>query len=260
MKIFYKWKTLPKRNWQSKIVGEAVRFSIQSPNGEGGYPGDVTAEISYTVDPVVSQINLSYRAYTTKPTPIDLTNHCYFNLNGKYARQAVYNHEVKLNAMTYLDVSLSNLIVTGQKFPVKGSKYDFTDYVKLSDRIEDNVEWPAGGYDNFFLVDQQCGKKYVARYEMMTNVICQIKLDYCSVSSVRNPSNGIRFDLFSDQNGVQFYTGNFLNQLLPSNGEKYLRHSGFCLETHNLPDAVNKVRIPLISNHTAFWCLSRTFD
>jgi aldose 1-epimerase len=149
-------------------------FSIHSPDGEGGYPGEVAAEITYTVDPEKSLINLSYRASTTKPTPIDLTNHCYFNLNGRFAGHMIYNHEVKLNAVTYLDVSLENLIVTGQKLPVKDSKYDFSDYVKLSDRIDNNIEWPTGGFDNFFPVespklnsDITYGKKYVARYNTL---------------------------------------------------------------------------------------------
>jgi aldose 1-epimerase len=109
-------------------------------------------------------IKLEYRAHTTKPTPIDLTNHCYFNLNGKHSGHKIYNHEVKLNARTYLDISLENLIVTGEKLPVKGTKYDFSEFVTLADRIEDNMDWPNGGYDNFFPIDQQCGKKYIARY------------------------------------------------------------------------------------------------
>ena len=91
--------------------------------------------------------------------------------------------------------------------------------------IKINGEWPCEGYDNYFVINQQSGIRYAA--------------------SVRNRLNGLVLDIFSDQNGIQLYTGNFLNVKIPSSGIEYGIHSGLCLESHNFPNAVNQVNFLL---------------
>lgn len=100
---------------------------------------------------------------TNKATPIDMTNHAYFNLNGYDSGLQVYNHEVKIFADNYLVSNPEDLITTGEIRPVENTKYDFRNYTLLSNCIKPNGEWPAEGYDNFFVVNQQSGKKYAAR-------------------------------------------------------------------------------------------------
>lgn len=129
----------------------------------GGFPGDVTAEIFYRLDATQDTLYLEYKAKTNKVTPIDMTNHAYFNLNGYNSGIQVYNHEVRIFADNYLPSNSGDLITTGEIKPVDGTKLDFREYVRLGDRIKANGEWPEEGYDNYFVVNQQSGRKYAAR-------------------------------------------------------------------------------------------------
>ena len=108
--------------------------------------------------------------------------------------------------------------MSGEIKSVTNTKYDFRNFTRIGDRME-RKSFPEAGFDNYFITNQQSGKKHVA--------------------SVKNPLNGIKIDIFSDQNGVQFYSSNFLNVTTPT--VSYGLHNAFCLETHNYPDAVNKV-------------------
>jgi aldose 1-epimerase len=214
---------LDMRNWRSAIVKDGVKFEISSIDMESGYPGDITIEVTYKISSDRNEISIEYRANTSKPTPIDLTNHSYFNLNGQTSNCCIYNHEFRLFCDNYLPTNPQDSIVTGEIKSVKDTKYSFSNFVKLGDRIEENGSWPEHGFDNYFLINQNTGRKHVA--------------------SIKNPENKIQFDIFSDQNGVQFYTGNYLD-VIKLNGHHYNRHSGFCLETHNYPNAVNIPHFP----------------
>jgi aldose 1-epimerase len=106
---------------------------------------------------------------------------------------------------------------------VENTKYDFRYFCRLGDRIRENGVWPEDGYDTYYVSNQQTGNRIVA--------------------SIKNPSNGISLDVYTNQNGFQFYTGNFLNVNKRSEiNQVYSRHQGFCFKPHNYPDAVNKVK------------------
>lgn len=155
--------SLFKRNWNSSIEDDGIKFSLLSKNNEGGYPGEVSVDVSYKLDAFENRLTIEYKAKTTQPTPLDLTNHAYFNLNGHDSGIQIYNHEFKLFSDNYLGFSTTDLIVTGVIKPVNNTKYDFRSYTKLADRIRENALWPQEGFDNFFIINQQSGTKYVAR-------------------------------------------------------------------------------------------------
>lgn len=203
------------------IIKNGVKFYLTSPDGDQGFPGLMYIEVSYTLSESSNSIVIEYRANTTRETPIDLTNHAYFNLGGHYSRERIYNHLLKIYADYYLDYDPESVLVTGRVNSVKNTKYDFRQYFKLSERIRENGSWPTDGYDSYFISNQASGNRIIA--------------------SVINPQNGIRLDVYSNQNGAMFYTGNFLDIVKPSDRHVYSIHQGFCVETSNYPDAVNHV-------------------
>jgi aldose 1-epimerase len=204
-----------------------------SPENEGGYPGTVHVEVIYRLESNQNLLSIEYRATSNKDTPIDLTNHAYFNLNGHTSGIEIYNHELQIFSDAYLDFNPADLLVTGEIKSVTNTKYDFRNFTLIGNRMQ-RKSFPDEGFDNYFISNQQSGKKHVA--------------------SVKNPSNGIKLDIFSDQNGVQFYTSNFLN--VTTSSVSYGIHNAFCLETHNYPDAVNKVSENL-TNRKILLSLSR---
>jgi aldose 1-epimerase len=141
-----------KRNWVSDIIPNGVKFSLCSLDGEDGFPGEVWTECSYTLSSNSNDLIVEYTAVTDRPTPVDLTNHAYFNLNGHDSGTKVYNHTFKFAAEIYLDFDPVEMTVTGKLNSVKGTKYDFSDEVKLADRVQSGGKWPEEGYDNFFVV------------------------------------------------------------------------------------------------------------
>jgi len=130
-----------------------VKFSLCSLDGEGGFPGEVWVECCYTLNSDSNDLNIEYTAVTDKPTPVDLTNHAYFNLNGRDSCIKVYNHVFKFLADSYLDFDPEEMTVSGKINTVEGTKYDFSDYVELSNRVKKEGKWPEEGYDNFFVVN-----------------------------------------------------------------------------------------------------------
>ena len=220
---------LSKKNWISSIVENGVKFTYVSPDGEGGFPGEVWLELVYRLESDRNEIVMEYKAITDQPTPIILTNHAYFNLAGHDTNTKCYNHWAKINASKYLDFNPSDVTVTGRVNTVENTKYDFREYVQLESRIKSNGEWPAEGYDNFFVVNEADSSDK--------------RNDFKLIASVKNPSNGIKLDVRSTENGVQFYTGNFLD-VKKGNNQSYGRHEGFCLEAHNFPDSVHFPSFP----------------
>lgn len=133
-----------------------------SPDGEGGFPGEVWVEALYTMEKSENILNIEYRAITEQPSPINLTNHAYFNLEGIESGTKIYNHHLKLFADNYLDFNPAEVTVTGKINSVDNTKYDFREYTKVSDRIPNEVEWPDEGYDNFFILNETSDKRNVA--------------------------------------------------------------------------------------------------
>jgi aldose 1-epimerase len=222
----FKWVPLccfEQKNWASTVVDNGVKFNYVSADGEAGFPGEVWFETIYQLDGAENTLRIETKAITDKETPVNVTNHTYFNLAGEDTPEKIYDQEVKLCCDKYLDFNRDDVTVTGKINPVEGGKYDFRKFQKLAQRIKADGHWPDEGYDNFFLLTDD-------------------KSELRDVASVRNVANGLRLDVKSNQNGVQFYTGNHLNVKRndrPTGG--YSIHHGFCLEAHNYPDSVNQV-------------------
>ena len=156
-----------KKNWNGEIVGNnGVRFSLLSEDGSGGFPGRVQVGVTYTLDANQNALHIEYVARTTKPTPIDLTNHVYFNLEGRDARKKIYDHLFKINANQVLRTNGENWMPTGDVDSVDNvSRYDFREFVRLSTRINNSsssVSSSKSGFNSYFIVDQQSGIKYAA--------------------------------------------------------------------------------------------------
>lgn len=208
------------RNWSSDILDDGVRFTYLSPDGEEGFPGVVTIEATYRLDPNANNIIIEYNAIAEELTPVNLTNHNYFNLTpGK----KIYDHLVKINADKILDMNPDSTF-TGKLNKVDGTKYDLRDFVRLGNRMKDK-EWPHEGFDHFFVFNQECGKT-------------ETKL----VASIKSPINGLKLDIYSNDKGLQFYTGNFFDLKTPT--KSFQRHEGFAMEPSNYPDSVNHEHFP----------------
>ncbi len=199
--------------------GPAVKLTYLSKDGEMGYPGDLTVTVVYTLTNN-NELKLHYTATTDKPTVLNLTHHSYFNLSGQ-GNGTILNEELMLNADKYTPVN-ATLIPTGEIKDVKGTPFDFTKPTAIGSRIN---ELP-GGYDhNFVLNDQNTGIRLAAK--------------------VYDPASKREMDVYTDQPGIQFYTGNFLDGTLTGNGgKKYEKHYAFCLETQHYPDSPNEPKWP----------------
>ncbi len=216
------WKTVQtptnKEGNDSTVVFECI-----SSDGEEGYPGNLTVTVSYWLT-AKNELKIDFLAKTNKATPVTLTNHSYFNLAGAGA-DTVLDHELMVNANEYVDVD-KTLIPTGKK-AVKGTVMDFTKSTRLGKRIEKLYDTGAKGYDHcYVLFDRQKAPTIAAK--------------------LRDPSSGRTLTAWTEQPGVQVYTGNFLFGQKGKGGKEYKQRSAVCLETGGLPDAVNQPNFPSI--------------
>ena len=197
-----------------------VRFELNSPDGEGGFPGDLKAVVVYGLTKS-NELIAEYRAKVSEPCPVNLTNHSYFNLAGE-GKGDILSHKVVLHSSSYVQTDKQS-IPTGRLIPVNGTDFDF----RLQRNIRANSSFfkPFKGYDHCFVVDGEPGK-----------------LRPCA--EVTEPQSGRSMKVFTTQPGVQFYTGNFLKGTAGKQGSCYLKHSGFCLETQHFPDTPNQAGFP----------------
>ncbi|MCC9166616.1 aldose epimerase family protein [Pontibacter harenae] len=210
--VFWDVEELPQQN--------ALKLTYTSQDGEEGYPGTLTTTVVYTLTDDNSLL-IAYEATTDKPTPVNLTNHSYFNLSaGK--TQDVLSHVATIDADRYTVVD-DSFIPTGELRPVADGPMDFTSPKVIGTEIED-VE--GNGYDHNYVINDYDGS---------------LK----KIASVYEPTSGRVLEVESTLPGVQFYTGNFLNgSLTGKGGQVYIQRAGFCLETQDFPDAPNQPSFP----------------
>jgi aldose 1-epimerase len=198
--------------------GVFVRFELESPDGDEGFPANLKATVSYGLTKS-NELVVDYKAKLDALCPVNLTNHAYFNLAGEGSGD-ILSHEVQLNASSYLDVDAA-LIPTGKLLPVAGGPFDF----RKRKIIRKDFDAVAGGYDHCFVVDGEAGK-----------------LRPCA--EVFEERSGRTMKVFTTQPGVQFYSGNHIVEIHGKAGSVYRIHDGLCLETQHFPDAPNQSAFP----------------
>ncbi|XP_014846598.1 PREDICTED: aldose 1-epimerase [Poecilia mexicana] len=207
--------------WLAAEVEGGVILSHTSPDGDQGYPGELQVSITYTLQG--ETLTADYRARSTKTTPINLTNHSYFNLAGQGVAD-IYDHEVSISAQSYLPVDDTS-IPTGEIRPVEDTPFDLRAPVPVGIRLK-NV--PGLGFDHNFC-------------------LCSPRDDWTERHAARvlHPPSGRVLEVSTSQPGVQFYTANVLDgSIRGKGGVTYGKHSAFCLETQNWPNAVNQASFP----------------
>ena len=207
--------------WTAEKVGDSsLKLTYQSKDGEEGYPGNLSAQVIYILGSDNS-LRLDYIATTDKATPVNLTNHSYFNLSaGKDS--TILNHQLQLNADKYTPVN-DKLIPTGKIADVRGTPMDFT----TTKAIGKDIQKVKGGYDHNWILDRNGNglEKGAALYD---------------------PTSGRYMEVFTTEPGIQFYSGNFLDGTLQytKNGQRYLQHGALCLEAQHFPDSPNQPAFP----------------
>jgi aldose 1-epimerase len=209
------WKATPMKG--NDHVG--LQLDYVSPDGEEGFPGTVTARVVYSMNER-NELRIDYSATTDKATPINLTNHSYFNLRGA-GNGDVLAHELQLLASQYTPVD-AKLIPTGKIATVEGTPMDF----RTPHAIGARIGQVDGGYDHNYVLDRPKNT------------------ELSQAARAVDPESGRTMEVHTTQPGIQFYSGNFLNGSIAGLGGKYIKHAGFCLETQHFPDSVHQPNFP----------------
>ncbi len=223
-------KGFDKMIWKATVpdgAKPAVVFTYVSPDGEEGYPGELKVKVTYSLKPD-NELSIEYEATTNKATPVNLTNHSYFNLAGAKSGTTILEHEMQLWADKYTPVD-ETLIPTGELKAVAGTPFDFTKPHQIGERIKETKGDPAGYDHNFVLAKEIDGKKAGWSARVVEN------------------KTGRVMEMYTTEPGVQFYTSNFMDgKLKGKGGVAYPKHGGFCLEAQHFPDSVNQPKFPSV--------------
>ena len=219
-------KGFDKVMWKGEVVKDAtptVRFTRLSPDGEEGYPGNLTTSVTYTLT-AKGALKIAYKATTDKPTVVNLTNHTYFNLAGQ-GNGTILDETLRIGADAYTPVD-AGLIPTGELKPVVGTPFDFRTATVIGERIKETGGTPVGYDHNFVLKAQKTKEPHL-------------------VAEAADPKSGRWLKVYTDQPGLQFYSGNFLDGTLHGKGGAvYPLYGAFCLETQHFPDSPNQPTFP----------------
>ncbi len=205
----------------NQTCDSALTLTLASPDGEWGFPGNVNVEVVYTLTSD-NAINIAYSATTDKPTILNLTNHSYFNLSGNPAND-ILDEILWFDADGYTPID-STFMTSGEIQPVEGTPFDFSTPKAIGKDIEaDDVQLHNGlGYDH-------------------NMVLCKSRNVESPAAVLRDPTSGIKMEVFTCEPGIQFYVGNFLDGTVKGKkGVAYPRRSAICLETQHFPDSPNK--------------------
>jgi aldose 1-epimerase len=218
-----------KVDWDARFVetDNAIELIYLSEDGEEGYPGNLRLKITYRLTHE-DELVVDYYAVTDKATPVNLTQHSYFNLKGE-GNGSILDHELMLNSGKFTPVN-GELIPTGNISSVEGTPFDFTSAKTIGLDINQNDEQLSygGGYDHNWILDKTGSKDGMSL-----------------VARVYEPDSGRCLEVHTTEPGVQLYSGNFLNgRLKGKSGKTYQKHGGFCLETQHYPDSPNRSNFP----------------
>jgi aldose 1-epimerase len=209
--------------WDATIEGDSLRLSYRSVDGEMGYPGNLDVSVLYTLSDD-NELVVRFHAVTDKATPVNLTQHSYFNLAGD---GDILGHYLTIEADSFVAIDAES-IPTGELTPVTGTPFDFRMPRPIGERIgqPDKQLRHGGGYDHNFVLVKPKGKALTR------------------AARVLEPESGRVLELWTEEPGVQFYSGNFLDGSLAGKGRSYQHRSGFCLEPQHFPDSPNQPRFP----------------
>ncbi|HEY5653652.1 MAG TPA: aldose epimerase family protein [Pontiella sp.] len=207
-----------KKVWDAEIIGDAVKMSLTSPDGEEGFPGTLQTELTYSLNDL-GELRLEYKATTDKKTIVNLTNHSYFNLAGG---GTTHKHLIQINANSYTVID-EHATPTGEIREVAGTELDLTTMLPIGKNI-DAVE--GLGYDHNYCINQS------------------EKGELTLAATVIEPESNRSMECWTTEPGVQFYTGNYLDNISGKGGAVYNKQEGFCLEAQHYPDSVNWPEFP----------------
>jgi len=219
-------KGFDKQLWTAEVLSQSpptVRFSRLSPDGEENFPGNLKVAVTYTLTER-NELRIQYAAATDKPTVVNLTSHIYFNLAGAGSGD-ILSHQIRIHASRFTPIN-ATLIPTGKIQDVAGTPMDLRKWTVIGSQIKAVGGNPVG-YDHNYVLDR-----------------CPV-VRPCLAAEVWDPKSGRLMKVYTDQPGIQFYTGNFLDGTLKGKrGKIYYQHDAFCLETQHFPDSPNHANFP----------------
>lgn len=215
-------KGFDKKIWSSNIYGpNAIEFTYHSPDGEEGYPGKLTAQVIYSLTDQ-NEVKIDYKAYSDKPTPINLTHHSYFNLSAGRSK-TILEHEIMINSYGFLVIDDNMIPGVMGNFDQVEVAYAVMDFRKPK-RIGQDISNVRGGYDHNYIL-----KKDIT----------------VPSATLFDPGSGRIVEVFTTEPGLQFYSGNFLDGTLIGKGNNmYVKHGGLCLEAQHFPNSPNRPDFP----------------
>lgn len=205
-----------------KDIGNGVKLTYTSKDGEEGYPGNLENTVKYILNDN-NELKIVLKSKTDKATPVNLTNHAYFNLKGE-GSGTILEHKLQLNAKEFTPVD-DGLIPTGEIKSVEGTPLDFTELTSIGSRIDQLDKKFCGGYDHNFIITKS---------DEPLSMVCKVV----------EPESGRVMEIYATMPGAQFYSGNFLDGFKGKGGKAYDQHFAFCIEPQYYPDSPNKPDFP----------------